>query len=394
MSSASLSFSIATSLDDIDILMHLCDFGHQGDLSTALPVAYNPYPPLYPPGMDTPSLDANAEWMAALEKIPLHNQPILPEARGFPQTVAIANEQSLCISSPEDPFHDLVLVNTSLPSPRIDDPRFTGRVEDTALALVFMSPLQNDAGIALMGGSLDKFSAETVLESSFPLLGTLLHSWVILFPKEALGISPPSTRSAFGSNRLSSGSPVTEAIYTPPDLPQQTTMAAKPALSNTPSSWDPSMTTREITTIHPFPCPPRSYTSTTSPLFSPPNPPLPPTDGFPPPLYILPDSVPLPRHYRHPPRPVICQKHFEPSPEDAPFLALMNHVRAHPKLREPAMLKRYFGRRNEGTCPNPEHPSRCFTILVGPLRDQCRAESVALRNIQKAVGLCWRCNTW
>ena len=394
MSSASLPFSIETLPDDFDIPMHSYCFGHQGDLPTGLPVAYNQSSPLYAPNTEhTPPVDVDAEWMAALEKMPLHNQPVLPEARGLRQTVAIANEQSLCIAPPEDPFRDLVVVNTSLPLPYIDDPRFTGRVEDTtALAPVFMSPLRT--GIALMGDSLDKFSTETP-ESSLPPLGTLLHSWVLPFPKAALGISPLSTRSAFGSNHSSSGSFGTEALHTPLEFPQQATMAAKPVLSNIPSGWDPFVTTHEIATMHSYPSPPISYTSTLSPLFLQPKPPPPPTDGFPPHLYILPDSDPLPRTRRYRPRPVVCEKHFEPSPADARFSALMKRARADPELREPAMLKRDFCSRNKGACPQRKRrSSTCFTILVGPFRGQCRTESVALRNIQKVLGLCWTCNTW
>ena len=215
----------------------------------------------------------------------------------------------------------------------------------------------------------------------------------ILFPKAALGISPPSTRSAFGSNHLSSGSLVTEA-ETPLDFLQQTTMAAKPALSNTPSSWDPFVPTHGITTTYPNNPPPISYTGTTSPSFPPPNPPRPPTDGFPSPPYPLPGSV---RHHQHPPRPAVCTKDFKPSPEDATFNPLMNRARAQPGFREPAMLKKTFCRRNKGPCPCPStkhKPSMCFIILIGPSRGQCRTESVALRDIQKVLGLCWSCNTW
>ena len=192
-------------------------------------------------------------------------------------------------------------------------------------------------------------------------------------------MSPSPTRSASGSDHLS-----TEAIYTPLAFPQQTTMAAEPALSNTPSIW---VTTREITPIHYYPCPPMSYNNTINPLFPPPNPSLPPNPPLPP------AGVPLPRLRQHRPRPVVCEKHFEPSLEDAAFLALMNRTRAHPELREPGMLKGNFLSRKKG-CPDPTHTSTCFNILVGPLRGQCRTESTALRDIQNVLGLCWTCNTW
>ena len=202
-------------------------------------------------------------------------------------------------------------------------------------------------------------------------------------------------RSAFGSNHLSSGSLVTEAVQTPFDYTQQTTMAAKFALSNTPSGWAPFVPTHEIPTIHPDPPPPISYTGTTSPSFPPPNPLLPPTHGFPPPLNIVPDSVPFLRHHQHPPRPVVCTRDFEPRPEDTTFHLLMNRARTHPEFREPARLKRTFCRRNKGPCSNPKrHSTTCFILLVGPSRNQCRTESVALRDIQKVLGLCWTCNTW
>lgn len=228
----------------------------------------------------------------------------------------------------------------------------------------------------------------------------LIHCWVrysilgdILFPKPAPGISPPSTRSAFGSNHLSSGSLITETVQTPLDFPQQTT-AAKHALSDTPASWNPFVPIHEITTTYPNPSPPTSYTGTTSPLFPPPNPPLPPTDRFPPPLNILPDGVPFLRH-QHPRRPVVCTRDFVRRPEDTMFHSLMNRARAHPEFREPALLKGTFCRRNKGQCPNSTHTSStCLTILVGPLRNECRTETVALRETHKVLGLCWTCNTW
>ena len=195
-------------------------------------------------------------------------------------------------------------------------------------------------------------------------------------------MSPPSARSAPGSDHLSPGSLSTEAIYTPLAFPQQTTMAAEPALSNALSSRDPFVTTRETTTIHSYPCPPISYTNTINPLFPPPN------------SSLLPMGVPLARHRQNRPRPAVCEKHFEPSPEDAAFLALMDRARGHPKFREPAMLKRDFCSRKEGVCSNSRHSSTCFKILVGPLRGQCRKESVALRDIRNVLGLCWTCNTW
>ena len=184
LSGTSFPCSIATLPENFDISMPLSGSGHQGDPSAGPPVAYNLSPSLYLPSMEhPPSVDVNAEWMAwmaDLERIPTHNsarntctgRPILPEARGSPQTVI--NEQSL---PPEEP-----LVDTSLISPRIDDTLFTGRIVNPALAPVFMSPLQNDPGlgdfITSMCGSLDDFFMATPLSSqnSFPLSGTPLHS--------------------------------------------------------------------------------------------------------------------------------------------------------------------------------------------------------------------------
>ena len=219
----------------------------------------------------------------------------------------------------------------------------------------------------------------------------------ILFPKAVPGISPPSMHSALidiGLSHLSSGSLVTEAVETPLDFPRQTTIAAKSALENTQSSWGSFVTTHEINTPRPNPSPPIPLISyQTRPVFPPPDTPLPPTDGFPPPLDIVPESEPLIRHRHSPPRPVVCEKHFERRPEDASYHRRMVRARANSELREPAKLKKTFCRRNKGTCPT-HHSSTCFTIHVGPSRSQCRTESVALRDIQKVLGLCWTCNTW
>ena len=155
----------------------LYDYGHQGGLSTGHPVVYNA-PPSYPPRMEQPHSDA--EWMAALERIPIHNpagntstgQPL--ETRGFPQTVVMANETPLWISPTEQPFH---VVNTPLLPPRIHDPRFIGQVENTATS--FMSVSQNDTDlgdlIASMDGSLSTETPESY-QYSDTLLGTLFHS--------------------------------------------------------------------------------------------------------------------------------------------------------------------------------------------------------------------------
>ena len=202
-------------------------------------------------------------------------------------------------------------------------------------------------------------------------------------------MSPCSVLIDTESNHLSSGSLVTTAIETPLDLPQQTPIAAK----NKPSGWDSFVTTHdEINTTRLNPSPPMFYNSATSTFIPSPNPSFPPKDGLPPPLSILPDSVSPLRRHRLSPRPVVCKKHFNPCPEDAPFHPYMNRARARPEFCEPAMLKRTFCSRNKGGCP--VHRSRCFTIHVGPSRNQCRTESVALRIIQIVLGLCWTCNTW
>jgi hypothetical protein len=190
-----------------------------------------------------------------------------------------------------------------------------------------------------------------------------------------------------GSNHLSSGSLFTEPIETPLDFSRQATMAAKPARENAPSSRGSFLATQdEINTTRPNPSLPILYTSTTDRLFPLPDPPLPPTDGSPRPLYILPDNVFIP------PRPVVCEKHFDRLPEDALFYRHMKRARAQPEFREPAMLKKYFCERHKGRCPT--HTSACFTILVGRFRNQCRTESVALREIRRVIGLCWTCTTW
>jgi hypothetical protein len=189
-----------------------------------------------------------------------------------------------------------------------------------------------------------------------------------------------------GSSYLSSGSYVTGAIETPPVFLQQATLTAKPALENIQMRLGPFVTTQEVNTTHPNP-PPIS----TSPLLPPPHPPLPPTDGFPPPLDIVPGSVSL---IRRPSRPVVCKKHFELRAEDASFHSRMLHARVHKNLREPKILKKTFCSPNEkGTC-QAHRSSRCLTIDVGPSRHRCKTETVALRDIRKVLGLCWTCNTW
>lgn len=175
-------------------------------------------------------------------------------------------------------------------------------------------------------------------------------------------------------------------------------MAAKMAHENMPSTWIPFMTTQGgINTTHPNPSPP-VYSSAINPSFGPLDLPIPTEYGLPPPLNIPPDSVSvrgrrqLSRH-RPSPRPVVCTKDFHLAPEDAPFYTLILHARADKNSREPATLKTAFAQCNKGGCPNPKH-STCFTILIGPDRGTCRTESVALRTIQIALGLCWTCQTW
>ena len=186
LSSASTPFGIKRSPDDLSIPMLSYGPGYKGDLSTGPPVAYNRSHLSYPPRIEpSPSVDAKDEWMPLLEKIPIHDparnispgQPNHPETGDFPQTVVMANEIPLCISPTEQPFHGLV-VNTPLPSPCINDPRFTGRVENTTPSLMSFS--QNDHGlgdfIASMDGSLSTETPESY-QYSDTLFGTLFHSW-------------------------------------------------------------------------------------------------------------------------------------------------------------------------------------------------------------------------
>ena len=164
--------------------------GHHGEISTGLPPAYEASPLLCPPKVEhRASVDVDAEWKAMLERIPTHNpanntssqQPTLPATRGFPDTAVVPNERSLCISLGE-PFHDLIVVNPSLPPPCIRDPLATERVENTPLAPMSMSPLQNGPGrgdeIGTIGVSLRNLSTEIPEnhQNYHPLLGTLLHS--------------------------------------------------------------------------------------------------------------------------------------------------------------------------------------------------------------------------
>ena len=216
-----------------------------------------------------------------------------------------------------------------------------------------------------------------------------------MFPKAALGTSPLTCSPLIdiGSSHLSSGSLFTRSIETPPDFPEHTTIAANHALDNTQFSCVPFVAAHEINTAGPNAPPPILYTGTT-PLFPPPDPPLPPTNGFPPLLDIVPDSVSPIRQRQPPSRPVVCTKHFTPRPEDAKFHSCMARARAHPNFREPAVLKKEFCSRKMPTCAAHRSSKSCFIIRVGPSRGQCRTESVALRKIHKVLGLCWTCNTW
>jgi hypothetical protein len=157
--------------------MHLYGAGHHDDLSTGIPVACDASP-LKPP-------DDGAWWDAVLERMPVRTASNNPteqqtplEIRRFPEAVVIANKEYLGISLPEEPSHDLVTVNPSLPSSsRIGDPLFTRQVEHTSLAPICMS---DGPGLGeFMSGSLNNFSPAipASYQSSYPPLGTLLHSW-------------------------------------------------------------------------------------------------------------------------------------------------------------------------------------------------------------------------
>ena len=125
---------------------------------------------------------------------------------------------------------------------------------------------------------------------------------------------------------------------------------------------------------------PSIYDSNTSLSFLPRRPPFP-NDGCP---------------RRHPPRPqprpAVCEAHFHPSQEDVAFHKQMSLARAHTKFREPKALKQAFCSPNKGGCQM--HKSTCFTLHIGQYRSDCRTESVALREIQIVLGLCWTCKTW
>jgi len=179
---ASLSFASTGLPEGLYIPTLLYGTAHQGDLSTGLSVALNASPLSHPPEIEkSTSGDVNAEWMAALDRMPIHDPtrdnftepPTIPKTTGFPQPVATANEV---------PFLKPAVLNPSVPSPRLKYPRFTGQVENTALAPIFMSPLQSAPGlsgpIAYMDGSLDNFTTGTQERylDFHALLGTLLHS--------------------------------------------------------------------------------------------------------------------------------------------------------------------------------------------------------------------------
>jgi len=167
--------------------------GHHGELSTGLPPAYGAYPPLYPPKVEHPTfVDVNAEWMAMLERMPTHDpatstqQQTLPGTRGFPETTVVPNEKYLCIS-PEELFHDLIVVNPSLPSPCIRDPLATEQVENTRLAPISMSALQSGPGrgdeIGMMSVSLHNLSTEIPEnhQNYYPPLGTYATPFLGIF---------------------------------------------------------------------------------------------------------------------------------------------------------------------------------------------------------------------
>jgi hypothetical protein len=201
-----------------------------------------------------------------------------------------------------------------------------------------------------------------------------------------------------GVDRWSSGSHdylFTGAIETPPNFPQQTAIVAQPAFGKTSSSWSSSGTgisprthgssQDETNTTRPNPSSPM-YTINPSSLLQTP------LDRLPPPPDISTERVSLSRRRRLPSRPAVCNRRFDPSLEDASFYMVMQQARAHPKFREPAELKKVFCSRNERGCQ--KHPAPCFTIHIGSRRTQCRTETVALRAIHVALGLCWTCHTW
>lgn len=157
-------------------------------------------------------------------------------------------------------------------------------------------------------------------------------------------------------------------------------MAANAAPSNMPYGRRSLMPTLGGISID-QPNSPSMYASNTSLSFLSRHPPFPNEDGF------APRHLPPP-----PPRPAVCEAHFHPSQEDVSYHTQMSLARAHAKFREPKALKEAFCSPNKGGCQT--HKSTCFTLHIGQYRSRCRTESVALREIQIVLGLCWTCKTW
>jgi len=186
--SASRPFDITRPLEGLHTPMPLHGSEHQGSLYTGLPVAYNTPPSLRPSEMGQPtSGNDDAEWMAALEGMPIHN--FTSSSISTKQQSVVDTGRLKFIPPREDPFLDFS-VNPSLvvnhaknypPSSSLGDPRFTGLAENTALAPNSILRLQNDNGlgdlITPMHNGLGN-SMETLERYLYhPLSGMPLHSW-------------------------------------------------------------------------------------------------------------------------------------------------------------------------------------------------------------------------
>lgn len=193
-SGASLPFDITRRPEALHPPVPLCASGRPRDLSTGLSVAYTASSSPSPTGQLTPE-GADAEWMADLRRIPIHNpgqivteQQTLPKTGDFhhSQVIVNYNQDPLSVPPSEDPFCDPGMdpvfshARHHPLSPSLEDPQFTERAVVMPLASNLISPPQNDLSLgdltAPMYGSLSSFSIETPGNFfSASLSGMLLH---------------------------------------------------------------------------------------------------------------------------------------------------------------------------------------------------------------------------
>ena len=151
------------------------------DLSTGALLADNSPPPPHSLKIERSTADnADAEWMAELGRIPMHDPLhnnltekyalLNPRFFSHSQAAVSTNQEPLSILPSED-----LIVNPSLPSPSLEDPWFTEWVENTVLAPNSISPVQNDLSVSNLIGNVSTGRPEGSLSHS--LSGTSLNSW-------------------------------------------------------------------------------------------------------------------------------------------------------------------------------------------------------------------------